>query len=317
MRTTLRLGLLQLLLVMFCGVAHASWQFGAPVNLGPVVNSTSQDSTPSISSDGLTLYFFSDRPGGEGGWDLWSTTRASLGDPWGAPVNLGTPLNSGQSEASPNISTDGLSLYFERGVSSRDIWVATRGSLADPWSSPTALAAVNSSSLDTDPNISSDGLALYFGSDRPGGDGRDIYVSTRPSTSDPWGAPVNVGSAINGPSLEDGASISTDGLSLFFMSDRDDPGSSFDLFVSERATTASDWGSATKVNISLPAKITDSAPDISFDGAILYFASTRPGGEGSLDLWSATLVPEPQAVGLAVACVAGLVLVRRRLRRLR
>lgn len=312
----MRIIALGLLLFVSPLVSHeecrASWQFAEPVNLGAVVNSTSQDSTPSISADGLTLYFFSDRPGGEGGWDLWATTRANLSDPWSTPANLGSTLNTAQSEATPSISADGLSLYFERGISSRDIWVATRPSTSDPWSSPSSLAAINSASLDTDPDIASDGLSLYFGSDRPGGGGRDIYVSTRPTTSDPWGTPANLGAAVNGPNLDDGPSISSDGLSLFFMSDRDDPGGSFDLFVSERASMNSPWSPATKVNISSPAPISDNAPDISFDGRTLYFGSIRPGGEGTVDLWAANLVPEPSAAALALAGVLGIGLLKRK-----
>lgn len=54
--------------------------WSAPVNLGPVINTAGRDETPAISSDRQTLYFFSDRPGGVGGWDLYVTTRTKLPD---------------------------------------------------------------------------------------------------------------------------------------------------------------------------------------------------------------------------------------------
>lgn len=295
------------------GTVQAGWQFATPVNLGTNVNTIWQDATPSISSDNLSLYFFSDRPGGSGDWDLWQTSRASLAAPWGSAVNLGAPLNTSVNEASPSISADGLSIYFGRGSSSRDIWVASRPTVGALWGSPNSIAAINSSFLDTDPDISSDGLSLFFGSDRPGGGGRDIYVSTRSSTSDSWGIPANLGPAINGPSLDDSASISDDGLSLFFMSDRDDPGSSFDLYVSERASLNSAWNSATKIDISLPASITDSAPDISFNGDTLYFSSTRFGGSGSTDLWASNRIPEPGTATIALLA-ALCVFTKRRIR---
>jgi len=63
--------------------AWSAWS--APVNLGAVVNSTSNDQHPSISKDGLSLYFVSNRPGGYGGNDIWVTQRATLEDPWGPP----------------------------------------------------------------------------------------------------------------------------------------------------------------------------------------------------------------------------------------
>jgi len=47
--------------------------WGPPVNLGPIVNSTSHDERPAISRDDLSLYFDSNRqPGGFGGYDIWS-----------------------------------------------------------------------------------------------------------------------------------------------------------------------------------------------------------------------------------------------------
>ncbi|GAI23484.1 unnamed protein product, partial [marine sediment metagenome] len=68
--------------------------WGTAVNLGPVVNSSARDARPSISSDGLSLFFGSDRPGGLGGRDLYVTTRATIDDDWRTPVNLGPIVNS-------------------------------------------------------------------------------------------------------------------------------------------------------------------------------------------------------------------------------
>ena len=60
--------------------------WGAPVNLGPTVNSAAWDLSPRISADGLTLYFHSARPGGFGNEDIWVATRTSKTDPWGTPI---------------------------------------------------------------------------------------------------------------------------------------------------------------------------------------------------------------------------------------
>lgn len=287
--------------------AHANWIFATPINLGEVVNSSYQDSTPSISTDGLTLYFFSDRPGGVGGWDIWVTSRPSLGAPWSDATNLGAPVNTNQSDASPSISSDGLSLYFERGIDSRDIWTATRLSLNDPWNVPVSLGSiVNSDELDTDPEISPDRLSLLFDSDRPGGFGsRDIWMTTRNSTADAWETPSNLGDTINGAGLDAGASISGDGLTLFFMSDRESPGGNFDLFVSTRPTLSDDWTVPTKLLFPIDVDLTNSAPNISFDGHTLYFVSNRPGGNGSLDIWYAQLIPEPCSMTLFLLSIVG------------
>ncbi|MHC4295805.1 MAG: TolB-like translocation protein [Planctomycetota bacterium] len=79
--------------------------------------------------------------------------------------------------------------------------------------------AINTSAGEMKPNISSDDLSLFFGSNRRDGyGGHDIWVTTRATTNDDWGIPVNLGPTINSPSKDSGPSISVDGLSLFFDS---------------------------------------------------------------------------------------------------
>jgi len=138
-----------------------------PVNLGPTVNSSSWDSCPSISADGLELYFESQRPGGSGDDDIWVTTRATTDDDWGIPVNLGPTVNSSAWDSCPDISSDGLSLYFcsyrAGGSGSCDLWVVTRATVSDPWGQPFNLSpTVNSSTWDYGPDTSADGLCLFF-----------------------------------------------------------------------------------------------------------------------------------------------------------
>jgi hypothetical protein len=147
-----------------------------PVNLGSIVNSSSNEWTQSISADGLELYFSSWRPGGLGDADLWITTRATIEDEWTAPVNLGPTINSSSDDVNPSISTDGLCLFFfsvrPGGYGSRDIWVTTRASRDDDWREPVNLGPpVNTSSMDQGASFSPDGSALFFCSNRPGGHG--------------------------------------------------------------------------------------------------------------------------------------------------
>jgi Tol biopolymer transport system component len=85
------------------------------VNLGPIVNSAYNEAGPSVSPDGLSLFFQdfdTPRPGGYGGGDLWMTRRASLSDPWEIPVNLGPEVNGSDFEFHPRVSPDGSTLYF-------------------------------------------------------------------------------------------------------------------------------------------------------------------------------------------------------------
>jgi hypothetical protein len=162
--------------------------WGPPENLGPVVNSSVWDHAPRISADGLELYFSSTRAGGYGAEDLWVARRATKNDPWQAPVNLGSLVNTPASEDFPTLSPDGLLLAFSEypsrplrpgGYGGQDIWLARRASPSYPWGTPVNLGPiVNTSGLDIAATFSPDGLTLYVMSTRPGGLGGtfgDIY----------------------------------------------------------------------------------------------------------------------------------------------
>ena len=92
--------------------ASVNEAWGPAENLGPAVNSAAEDSFSSISHDGRTLYFNSNRPGGYGSFDLYMTMRAARDAPWGSAVNLGPTVNSPNSENGPCLSADGSTLYF-------------------------------------------------------------------------------------------------------------------------------------------------------------------------------------------------------------
>ena len=104
-----------------------------PENLGPTVNSEFCEDFPSIAADGLSLYFASNRSGGFGRTDIWVTKRQTKNDPWSTPVLLSNHINTNSYEASPNISPDGLSLFFSRGYPNAQIYICRRAKTTDPW----------------------------------------------------------------------------------------------------------------------------------------------------------------------------------------
>jgi hypothetical protein len=195
------------------------WQ--EPVNLGPNVNSSRGEIEPSISSDGLELYF--------GCWDdyiLRVCTRSSKDAPWSTPVKIGPPVGAvdtaievGSNDAwAPEISADGLSLYFSStrggGQGGTDIWVAKRAAKDDPWGEPVSLEPnVNSGSDDWSPSISTDGLTLVFSRGF-----RSVWAARRESADADWGPAVQLG--FNPPSVQwnqfFGAALSPDGSTLYF-----------------------------------------------------------------------------------------------------
>ncbi|MCB0661545.1 MAG: PD40 domain-containing protein, partial [Saprospiraceae bacterium] len=83
----------------------------APKSFGPPINTKAWESLPSISADGRTLYFSSDRPGGQGGRDIWFATRNDDGS-WNEPINAGPTINTPDWEQSPFLHPDGHTLYF-------------------------------------------------------------------------------------------------------------------------------------------------------------------------------------------------------------
>jgi hypothetical protein len=279
------------------GSARADFTFGEPTNLGPIVNSSYWDGGPYISDDGLEMYFDSNEPGGQNNFDLWVTRRATTEDEWGAPERLGPSVNSSALDGTPCISADGLTLYFhsERpgGFGHYDLWVTTRQTKNDSWGEPVNLGPkVNSSTYEFSPNITADGLSLYFESPRPGGYGiYDIWMTTRPTKEDDWGAPINLGPPINGPARDQGPCISPDRLILFLTSNRPGGYGSWDLWMTRRTTTSDAWGEPVNLGPKVNTSYLDGWPCLSPDGSTLYISSQRPGGHGSDDIWQSPIIP--------------------------
>ena len=82
-----------------------------PQNLGPAVNTPAWESQPALSADGRTLYFVSNRKGGQGKRDLWQSELNDKGE-WMPAENLGKPVNSNEDEVSPFIHANGTTLFY-------------------------------------------------------------------------------------------------------------------------------------------------------------------------------------------------------------
>ena len=147
--------------------------------------------------------------------------------------------------------------------------------------------AFNSSSDDFLDCFSADGLELYLDSNRSGTyGGWDMWVSTRETVDDDWGALEHLKSPINTGNPECAASISTDGLELYFCSyNRPGGYGNWDIWVTRRATKEDSWGQPVNLGPTVNSSALDGAPRISSDGLELYFPSGRFGGYGSDDIW--------------------------------
>lgn len=182
-------------------------------------------------------------------------------------------VNSDASESYPQISRDGLELYFtsNRDGSFENIWISRRLTINDPWSEPVKLdPPVNRGGIVISPSLSADGLELYH--DRKD---NDLWVSTRVSKDDPWGEPVKLEAPVNTGNRESHPCLSADGLELYFMSDRPGGGnnpSNTDIFVATRPTKDDPWGEPVILSYKVNGDQYESLPFISPDGLLLFFS---------------------------------------------
>jgi outer membrane protein OmpA-like peptidoglycan-associated protein len=155
-----------------------TWSNPEPISSN--VNSTHNENSVSISPDGQTLFFTSDRPGGKGGIDIYMSKLDKRGQ-WGKPTNLGAPINTAADEDGPFIDYDGKTLYFSsrghEGMGGYDIFVSEYDSAAKKWSEPVNIGyPINTPDEDIYFVKSGDRKFGYYASVKDGGLGeKDIY----------------------------------------------------------------------------------------------------------------------------------------------
>jgi outer membrane protein OmpA-like peptidoglycan-associated protein len=127
-----------------CDLYISEWdgtQWTDPKNMGPQINSEDWESMPSLSGNGLWLYFSSNRRGGRGGNDIWLSMRDKNGR-WTPPKNAGDTINTSRNEESPFIHPDNKTLYFmsdgHPGFGGQDLFMSTRDAY-NRWTEPVNL----------------------------------------------------------------------------------------------------------------------------------------------------------------------------------
>jgi hypothetical protein len=250
-----------------------------------VINNGTNTQECSFLQNGLKLYFSNVLPGGYGGIDLWVSTRETQDAPWQEPVNLGPNVNGPNGETYPAISPDELEIYFHYGISDPSLWRSTRASKDEPWGPVARFTGLGEPACDLD--ISADGLTVYFDSNRSGGYGDwDIWMATRETVSAPWGEAVNLGPNVNGPGTQGYASISNDGLALFYSN-----GGLHGISVSTRPRKDAPWSPPVLLGPAVNGGNWQHGAEISPDGSVLYFDSGRPGGFNNENFWQVKFIP--------------------------
>lgn len=163
-------------------------RWGKPRNMGAPVNSVFWESFPSLSIDGYTLYFASNRPGGYGGTDIWYCTLEE--GRWSEPRNLGPAINTKGNETAPYIHFDDKTLYFASdghlGMGGTDLYMAKRTSDTTFGEVKNLGYPINTSGDENNLIVAPDGRTAIFSSDRYGGYGQqDLYSFVMPAPTRP------------------------------------------------------------------------------------------------------------------------------------
>ncbi|MFI5218661.1 MAG: OmpA family protein [Bacteroidia bacterium] len=261
--------------------------------------------TAQSPTDKNSLYFTSSREESNGtttdGWygqkffDLFQSTADNNGK-WSTPTAVAAPVNSAASDGSAAWDSKGTTMYFTRcqkipGKTGfcKIYKVSYSGS---GWGTPDSLP-FNSDDYSTGhPSLSTDGNSLYFSSDMPGGQGgHDIYVSNYDAATSTWGAPMNLGTAVNTSGEEMFPYINDNGK-LYFSSNGLPGMGGLDIF-----SASSDAGTWNVNNLKSPMNSSGDDFGIMFTAATTGFiSSNREGGLGADDIYSFVMPPPNFAV---------------------
>lgn len=138
--------------------------WSVPENMGRMINSEAWEAQPSLSADGRTIYFVSNRQGGLGRKDIWSSSKNKKGK-WEQAINLGKKVNTNRDEISPFIHANGESIYFSSngriGLGGLDIYMSEKTDSV--WSEALNLGyPLNDAHDQVSLYISSDGEKGYY-----------------------------------------------------------------------------------------------------------------------------------------------------------
>ena len=272
---------------------NADWS--EPVRLESTINTAFNEQGPALSPDGLSLYFCSNKPGGQGGNDLWVSHRLSEDDPWETAVNLGATVNSAGGDCGPNISPDGHLLFFTSnrtgGAGANDLYVSRREFTHDDlaWETPMALGSgVNTSLFEFSPfflqSAEQGPTNFYFerGATNVMTDIFSAAITRDGETSDP-AEPV---AELNSPAADGHPTIRADGREVFLHSNRD--GVNFDIYVATRPNIHDSWSTPMRVDAVSISGAHEIHPSLSHDGRTLVF--TRGLGTAN-DIWMSVRAP--------------------------
>ena len=259
------------------------------------LNTPFQDGCPIQSPDGLSLYQASNRPGGEGGLDIWVAHRESTDDPWGAPENLGEPVNSAADDFCPTPVRGGGLFFVSRealpgSCGLGDIYF-TRYTPAKGWTEPRNLGCApngpNTALDEQGPSyVENDDDAYLFFSSSSGAIPGNIFVSPRLNGWNFGGSTAVAG--LNDATANDiQPNVRKDGLEVVFSSNRAGGLGAQDIWSSTRSSFGAAWSTPVNLGAAINTTAAESRPSLSKNARQLLFGRS-PGPEGIGDIYVST-----------------------------
>lgn len=267
-----------------------------PKNLGEAINSPLDEYFPAVTADDQTFLYTRNNRTSEVPLQEDFLISKKISGNWASATLIGSGINTAGNEGAPCLSADGQLLFFvacalvdgtytgnRKGYGACDIFYSQKVGTA--WAKPYNIGkGINTSYWETQPSFSSDGKTLYFVSNRPGGVGEsDIWYATLKEDGT-WGAPVNIGKNINTPFREESIFIHPDGQTLYFGSNGHVGMGGFDIYMSRKDADGK-WGPAINLGYPINTYADEQSLLVNGSGSLAYFASSRPGGLGGLDLY--------------------------------
>jgi hypothetical protein len=259
------------------------------------LNTPDMDGCPIQSPDGLSLYLASTRPGGIGGLDIWVAHRPNKHAPWGAPENLGEPVNSAADDFCPTPIAGGGLFFVSRealpgSCGLGDIYF-TKHTRRRGWSEPQHLGCApdgpNTALDEQGPSyVRNRGESqLYFSSSSATVLG-DIYVSEGVAGGD-FGAAVPVLELNDAAANDIQPNVRANGLELVFSSNRAGTLGAQDIWIAKRRCIHDAWSTPVNLGDHVNTAAAESRPSFSKNGRQLLFGRT-PGPEGMSDIYVST-----------------------------